>query len=389
MRRIPALDGVRALAVLAVFAGHLRLPLSHGGWLGVDVFFVLSGYLITSILLAEHAATGRVVLGRFYVRRLLRLYPALLVLLAVGLTFGDLLTGGGHGYGPSALLAGTYTLNLAVLVSGNADYGALTHMWSLAVEEQFYLLWPPALILILRRGASVRRWAGVSAVVSAIVLGYYLLTTSTAAGATPLPYFFPQTRAYELLLGCALAAWLRHHPREQAGALCSWIGAGGLVGLALVADRFQGPAVMFVIIVAAGLLSCLLVAGLACNRGSVLGRMLSVRPAVALGQVSYGIYLWHLPVLTVVNREVHASRPWCALLSLALTVVIAACSRRWIERPFLTLKNSMSWTVRGQKESYAPSEVNVRDAELRHPENLSATSSNDGAQSLRKGPTRQ
>jgi peptidoglycan/LPS O-acetylase OafA/YrhL/lysophospholipase L1-like esterase len=341
MRRTPALDGLRAVAVLAVFARHLQLPLASGGWLGVDVFFVLSGYLITTLLLREHDRDGRIALGRFYLRRARRLYPALIVVLAAGLTFAATLSGDGTlgGYLTAAALAGTYTTDLAVLVTGNGDYGALTHMWSLAVEEQFYLLWPVALVFALRRGVNVVAWSLAGAGASLAVLASSL---NPADQPTPLGYFYPHTRAYELLLGCTLAAWLTRQPLRKP-TFAATVGAVGLAGLILAVgvagtDRFTVPA-----IAAAGALSCLLVAGLATGGGGPAGRLLGVRPLVYLGRISYGIYLWHLPVLTVLGHFVHASLSVSAVLAVAVTTGIAAASHRWVESPFLRPREAPNW----------------------------------------------
>ena len=342
MRHIRALDGVRAFAVLAVFAHHLTLPMSEGGWLGVDVFFVLSGYLITTLLLREHERTGGIALARFYTRRLLRLYPALLVVIAVGLLFAPVLGPEGtlRSYLAIAALAASYTTDLAILVTGRDNFGALTHTWSLAVEEQFYLLWPLALIAILRRRGNVMLWALSGALASLAALLFSLLTTTGQ-----LAYYYPVTRAYELLLGCALATWLaqREHRPDGAGAkLAAAAGVGGLVALLAVVDDLGTARAMPVAIAIAGVLSCLLVGGLATGDGGPIDRVLCLRPIVALGRISYGVYLWHFPVLTVIHHYLHVPRPLEIGLDLVITIALAAASNRWVERPFIRMKDALA-----------------------------------------------
>ena len=151
MEYVPELTGLRALAVFLAISEHTAIPGLRGGWVGVDIFFVLSGYLITSILVAEWRRTESIRLGRFYLKRALRLYPALILMLALGAIFYNYLGDGGTlvGYGKTALLGATYTQDIALGFFGQA-YGNLGHTWSLAVEEQFYLLWAPVLFLLLK-----------------------------------------------------------------------------------------------------------------------------------------------------------------------------------------------------------------------------------------------
>lgn len=185
------LDGLRALAVLLVIASHLWIPVLAGGWIGVDVFFVLSGYLITSILVREFDQTGSIRLARFYTRRLLRLYPALVAMLIVcGFfysTFGE--TPSLFGYLHTATYSGLYAEDLFVGYTGNS-HGNLGHTWSLAIEEQFYLLWAPILLLCLKRARSA-----VPLLIGGIAISTGLLCWATGPnGGVPLTYFRPDRR---------------------------------------------------------------------------------------------------------------------------------------------------------------------------------------------------
>ena len=196
--RLASLDGIRAFAVLAVMADHTGLGFARAGYLGVDVFFVLSGYLITTILLDEQDRTGSISLRRFYGRRALRLYPALVLtcLLALILTPGRV-------PGASILVALTYLQDIAISTGGWHTGFGLWHTWSLAIEEQFYLLWPLAVILGARLGRRFLIW------VAALGAGYGVVAlwvwfTPTSSPTSPV-YFRPDARAGAILLGCLLA----------------------------------------------------------------------------------------------------------------------------------------------------------------------------------------
>ena len=226
--RNQALDGARGVAVALVVGSHWSpAHVRYGGAVGVIVFFVLSGYLITSILLAEHAATGRIDLRAFYTRRALRLFPAL-ALLVVALPFLQKLVADPqltYGYirwaGETALYLGDFVR------SGGGTLGPLDHTWSLAVEEQFYLVWPLVLLALLfrARGDAAKLLRSVAAL-AAVSAGWTVL----AAFLFPFvrTYYAPDTNAFALMAGCALAAWLRVRPQAPArSARPTWIAARG------------------------------------------------------------------------------------------------------------------------------------------------------------------
>ena len=208
LRRSDALDGLRTIAVAFVVLYHFHVPGFGGGFIGVNVFFVLSGYLITSILLREHRATGRIRLVPFWVRRVLRLYPALLVMVLVGVTLWALLgNDGGANVAPqsAALLALSYTGNLARSL-GHLSQGVFAPTWSLATEEQFYLVWPPILFLLLSRRARVGVvLAALGVLVVASSAAGWLLYDDRGGSATPDIYFNPIFNVAPLLMGCILA----------------------------------------------------------------------------------------------------------------------------------------------------------------------------------------
>ncbi len=337
----PELDGLRALAVVAVFFSHVGWGRLIGGWIGVGIFFVLSGYLITSILTSEWNRTGGIALKRFYLRRLLRLYPALLVMLVFCAFFAPVFGDGGTigGYLLSALATGLYLQDFVAGITGSA-HGGFLHTWSLAVEEQFYMVWPPLLILALRR-----RWSVLNVALTGVLISWTLLvfTTHPRLPDVPVTYAIPYARAGELLLGCALAAWLGTGPAILRTALARTVLAPAcllLLGLVLLT---AGPAGlsswMPLQIIATALLAAGLIVGLVADSGQPVSQLLRFGPLVSLGVVSYGFYLFHLPLLDLSVK--YLPGPWAGqvVVALGLTVAAAFASYRFIEKPLLRLKN--------------------------------------------------
>jgi peptidoglycan/LPS O-acetylase OafA/YrhL len=341
----PELDGVRAVAVLAVVAFHSYLQLGQGGWLGVDVFFVLSGYLITAILLSEQARSGTVQLRRFYVRRLLRLYPALVVTLAIGAVFFTVLGDGGTGVGylRTAGAAGTYIENL-VFGFGSGELGRFGHTWSLAVEMQFYLLWPPLVVWLLARKADLLPW-----VLSGIVISYVLLVVESGPRDLQLPlgYYMPWTRAFELLIGALIAVRATRSSTPTNSWLAKrWVGwsiVGALGVVFLLAATYSILLVNYVLAweaPLAAILTALLITHLNAVGATGVGAVLAWKPLASIGKISYGIYLVHYPALWVLRDHglstKHASLGF--LLVTTISIVIATASYRFVELPALNLK---------------------------------------------------
>ena len=344
-----AFDGLRGLAVVAVLLFHSRLSGARGGFLGVSAFFTLSGYLITSLLLAEHARSGRISLRAFWMRRGRRLLPAAYVALAGILAFGATIAtvDQARALRGDVLSALTYVANWHFYLSGRSYAHLFTapspvlHFWSLAIEEQFYLVFPLLLFGIIRM-ARGRRWvvgafltAGIAA---SIVAGNVLL----ASRGESRVYYGTDTRAAELLIGALLAVVFaprdistRHVGRSTRAA----IAVAGAAALAVMvwwwatveqSDRwlYRGGFALHACLTAI-VIACALV-------HSPLSRALSWRPLVGLGVISYGVYLFHWPIYLWLSPERTglSTLPLLAL-RLAVTLVVAVMSYRLLERPVL------------------------------------------------------
>ena len=338
--RLPALDGLRAAAIALVMASHAPAPFPAGrfpGDLGVTLFFVLSGFLITRLLLREWDATGDLSLRAFLTRRVLRIFPAYYAFLAVWLVAAVLLHKPSE---PAHVAAGfTYTVNYYQAITGRAA-GLIAHAWSLAVEEQFYLLWPPLLLLLLRRGGPRR--AGVLLAAAIVAVGAWRCYLLLGAGAGPVyVYNAFDTRFDALATGCLLAVLLRD-PRIVPGVRAiggsAWMPA--LTAVAVLAPHVRaplpfryGPGFSLDAILCAVLLAQVLAVG-----GEGAWRVLSWRPVRWIGALSYSLYLYHLLVeQAVLALDIPA---WLRLpLWLAASFAVAAASYYAIEKPFLRLKD--------------------------------------------------
>jgi peptidoglycan/LPS O-acetylase OafA/YrhL len=348
-RYLPGLDGLRALAVLAVIGYHEQFGWTPGGLLGVGVFFTLSGYLITSILLAQWSADGRIHLGRFWLGRARRLLPALFVMLVVvtaWVTIADRarlasLRG-------SVAAAATYSSNWYAIIQQQSYFarfappGPLDHLWSLAVEEQFYLLWPSLLLLGLfclrKRPRTAAAWLVLPtlALAAASAAEMYLLYQP---GPDPTRvYEGTDTRAFGLLIGAALAmAWAGRHPAEPARRTRLLLDGAGIAGLAVIGLMIwrvgeYSPLVYRGGLVLLSVATAATVAAVACP-GSLVGRALGWRPLRWIGARSYGIYLWHYPVIVLTSPANAGADLPRAAAQIAASVVLAAISWRFIEEP--------------------------------------------------------
>ena len=358
---LPGLDGLRAIAVLLVIVYHFWPTVLPGGMIGVDIFFVISGFLITSLLLREGALNGRIALGSFWVRRARRLLPAIaLMILVLGPV--SLIVGGDIqvNLGRQLLGAATFSSNWISIFAGN-DYFAqtspelFTNFWSLAVEEQFYVLWP---LLIVASGLLLgRRWRHFSAIMVLGILASLGVAAFLLMNGTPISriYYGTDTHLYGLLLGALLAfarPWSLYPPMGKKAlyrvaqpfgliaftrVMVSWLSLFALIPYAILVPESAPGAIPWGLfgasLLALGVIQGMLPDMLA-GASEALRRLLNFAPLRWVGERSYGLYLWHGPLAVVMHYVLGADRsPLVNVGVLVATFAIAEMSYRWIETP--------------------------------------------------------
>jgi peptidoglycan/LPS O-acetylase OafA/YrhL len=340
--RFGGLDGLRAIAVIVVIIYHLGSGILPGGFIGVDVFFVISGFLITALLLRERERTGSVHLGRFWVRRARRLLPAIALLVIVCCTAawmigGDLLIG----LGLQALGAATFSSNWLAIAAGQSYFDESTpellrNLWSLAVEEQFYLLWPLLLLLVV---LLPRRWMRVGVMLIAASASAVAMAVLFIPGDATRVYFGTDTHSFGLALGAALAFGAasvdgRARLARMVQAL-GWLAVAALL-LASVLLRDDASATYIGGLPLVAVLTAVAILA-AVQPGSRLARALDARPMAWVGERSYGLYLWHWPVFVLTAAATTGASPaarWLvAAVALVITVVAAQLSYVLVEQP--------------------------------------------------------
>jgi peptidoglycan/LPS O-acetylase OafA/YrhL len=353
-RYMPGLDGLRAVAVLAVIAFHLGFGRAPGGLLGVGIFFTLSGYLITDILLSQLARHGHIRLGRFWLARARRLLPALFVMLIIVVAWVTVFGPAQPAQFRDGVVASALYVSNWQLIFGDVSYfarfappGPLNHLWSLAIEEQFYIVWPFLLLLGVKLVREVPLPSGVRprlavatlllALVSAILMGVLYHPSLDPSRV----YYGTDTRAFELLFGAALAmVWpSRKLSRRISLGARNVLDGLGVVGLLIIAVMiwrtgqyssflYRGG---FVLLSIATVLVVAALAHPACRLGNVLGW----KPLRWVGVRSYAIYLWHFPiiVLTTPGGIANGAEPLREALQVAAILGIAALSWKYIEEP--------------------------------------------------------
>ena len=349
-RWIPGLDGLRAIAILLVLAFHLAPTAVPGGFVGVDVFFVISGFLITTGIVREHASAGRLALGAFWAKRARRLLPALALVLAVCASVA-LAVGGDVrvDLDRQAFGAMTFSSNWVSIAGEDTYFAALSpqlfaNLWSLAVEEQFYLLWPFVALLVLRFRRRSRRIGvllGLCAASASAVTMAVLWSPDTDPTRV---YYGTDTHLFGLMLGVALAFWFARPPVERRG----WPGrlprpavmaAVGLAVIALLAVALPWESVWTYRggLLLASLGSAAVIAALL--RGGSVHRWLETPVLVWVGRRSYGLYLWHWPVFVLLTQifakqYVEGTGVYLVwVLTIVVTFVAAGLSYRWVEVP--------------------------------------------------------
>lgn len=355
-RYIIGLDGLRAVAVLAVLAYHLLPKVLPGGFIGVDIFFVISGFLITSLLLTEHAQTGRIKLRQFWLRRAKRLLPALLTVIGIAAAValfvrGDILVG----LGRQIFGALTFSNNWVEVATGanyfDADNTRLfTNFWSLAVEEQFYVVWPFVLIIFLslkwlrdRPKIGMYMCLGFALASALVMVMLFIQTNATRV------YYGTDTHLFGLMIGAALAFWARSRVTDTTlrrlyqpfwslarQKLTQRLGLAAGVGLLvlMILMSTDAPFVYYGGLLLASLLTAAVIVATISKR-LFLQKVLSLAPLEWIGARSYGIYLWHWPIWVLLSHALPIGSPWWTVptLTTILTIVCATLSYRYIEMP--------------------------------------------------------
>lgn len=341
IRYIPGLDGLRGMAIMLVMLFHTGIPNFRGGFTGVDIFFVLSGFLITSLLLSEATEAGRINLKYFYMRRILRLLPALvLMLIIVTLTAQALnLKGSAYTDFTGGIITLFYSANWARAFNLH-QMGLLSHTWSLSIEEQFYMLWPLALIIMLKY---VRREKRILSVVLFLsVLSWLIRMYLTQSGHTADRIFNGlDTRADALLTGCAAAIirsmglWTKRVSRLKSPAYAGFI----LPLLILFNISWSNHNTFYWVSFLLEFMTAVLILHIVSDEKSMIKKFLTSKPLVWAGSISYGVYLWHDPVFEVM-RYFGYSKLSILFSGSIITLGIASVSYYLMEKPLLRLKKS-------------------------------------------------
>ncbi|HZI48040.1 MAG TPA: acyltransferase [Pyrinomonadaceae bacterium] len=341
----PALDGLRGIAILAVLAFHTHhifdWSILNGGNIGVDIFFVLSGFLITALLIEEWQGNGEVSLKGFYCRRILRLVPALVILLLVLYLFADrfLPIGEAGATTRSIPVAFVYASDVA-LAFFHLRLGALQHTWSLAIEEHFYLIWPLFLLATLKLGAGRKRLVVIT--LSLAVASAVHRAVLHQLGAPAVRTFYGvDTRADGLLIGCAAGLcvcwgfWRARHFRYWV------VPAVAVIGMLMFAGSYSSAFMHLGGFTLVAMATVVVIVWVVLAPSSYLRGFLEFGPLVWVGRISYGLYLWHYPIFKA-SSLLRLGWPLQLLVALTATLIVTCLSYYLIERPALKLKRRIS-----------------------------------------------
>ncbi len=368
----PGLDGLRGVMTVAVLLAHIRHPLAPGAVLFMDSFFVMSGYFITGLLLRDWERHGRIRFGHFYVRRCARILPPLTAMLAGYVAFGYLFLPDFRAVVVDAGIAFAYLTNWTragfIHVNDLVPVSYLGHTWSLAIEEQFYILWPAILVVLLRRLDVSWRLFWVIVWLALAIWAWRIWLTLQGTPWFRL-YNGLDTRADALLAGCALAVWLRliridRRPEiERRLAALAW---PILVAFCVSWVFFVRPEHRFYYYAGSMVLGCslgvLFVLILVRPTRTVLHIVFELPALVFLGRIFYALYLWHYPILTIMQWHYHLRAGWRALIGLPATFALAVLSYVLIERHFMrTAKKPVSAAAAAPAQQEPGRSVGGRD----------------------------
>jgi peptidoglycan/LPS O-acetylase OafA/YrhL len=358
--RLPELDGLRAWAIIAVLFGHLGISFFIGGGLGVDLFFVLSGFLITHLLLREYDRRGSIDLLAFYRRRAWRLLPALVTMLIL-VDLATAIQDPPGGLLRANLIGSIWTLGF-VANWAREWIGSYIHLWSLGIEEQFYIFWAPIVILLvprLNRSKGALVLLGLALVDLGLRAGFYLgdvVSDGTLNNAT-------YTHVYGLMAGAALAMALTRKGAISLPNWSRWLGWLSLPAIVLltlrVAISLGSPAVSVTVVAPIAVLACAILVGGVVVGGGPWTAVLRLAPVVWVGRISYSLYLWHLPVYVAMDYLlwVQSHMVLAGAIKVGLSVALAAASFHLVERPLLRRYASRDST--GLKGDLAPATAPV------------------------------
>lgn len=348
---LPEIDGLRAIAILLVVGYHVGLPQLSGGFIGVDVFFVLSGFLITGLLAREITLSGRIDILDFYARRARRLMPALTVVLVFTIAAGAILldpVGQQPKLAQSAVAASVFLANIffwrsqSSYFASPADAMPLLHLWTLAVEEQFYIVWPLVLIVVV---AVARRWGQeifrplviavliVASTASFLLCWYFTFSYST------MTFYATPFRAWEFGLGAILALVQNAPAKGKGSPLILGIGmvliSGGLAAILYAAFWFSRETVFPGLSAALPVVgTTAVIAGTRFAKGSIPARLLASSPMVAIGKLSYSWYLWHWPLLALARAALPEEVAiWRDVGLVLIALALSALTFRYVEEP--------------------------------------------------------
>ena len=391
---LPGLDGMRALAVMAVMVYHANHDWLGGGFIGVEVFFVISGYLITLLLIGEHEKSGRIDLKNFWFRRARRLLPALFVMMSLLVVYCSLFKRDELGNIRGDIIAGiTYVSNWYQIWVGQgytstADFAPLRHLWSLAVEEQFYLVWPLVMVGLIsmgrRRLPSISRWlvlASVLVTVLMAVLFYPGLPSDPAASwhigdrainKNDALYLSTITRSSGLLLGAAFAMIWRpvavmRGPMRHKGRQLDLLGVVGLLGLGVLAwwltvvhdDGSGNPYLFRGGFLVVGICTIMLMSAVT-HRGAVTGPLLGNPVLLWIGIRSYGLYLYHWPIYQIIRGTAGEKLNLAEFaFAMVLTVAITEASYRFIETPIRKQQVGRWWRLITEQRNPRPRQFTI------------------------------
>jgi peptidoglycan/LPS O-acetylase OafA/YrhL len=348
---VPELDGLRGVAILAVMLFHAEVPFFEGGFIGVDIFFVLSGFLITSLLIQEFDCMSYINLKYFYMRRVLRLGPSLIFLLVVFCLLSFVVLNNEMAIDNliDALISLVYLSNWArAFMWHSPDF--LGHTWSLSIEEQFYILWPVILLTLLR--IKKNRWC-IVITAALIALFSWLLRCYLVMGGVPAERLYNglDTRADALMVGCTLGVLISSDliSEDVKGCLSKWLIAiapfsmVGLIAFSILC-KWQDPSMYYFGFFVVELLTVALVLDILVSKRSIIGKILAMRWLIWVGSISYGLYLWHYPIYRTM-LALGFNRLAIILVGTFVTFVVAACSYYFLERPILKFRKSFIYTT--------------------------------------------